>query len=420
MLKAKTAFKNSYRECRRFGKTSPLNILYSVVMDYLIHNGKSKRILKVIKKINIDKNPLLSYYSSRVHFLSGYDHEAVSILTRLIEKYPNHADVSYLLSDALASDGKKDAARDVLETTLENSSRLKTWLLLANLVETDNDYQRLKEIWTEYKKEKKTPEYHYSVDSYISTAAMRSQNYDDAIALWQSFILKTINKESIFPSDNGIKRFSSNSGAKALLDLNEILNSAGIEFFLVSGTLLGCIREGKLLSHDKDIDVGIWSDVQIEKVILALKKSGVFYIQASRSNLALRVKHVNGTAIDIFLHFREKNNYWHGGSKLKWNNTPFSLTEHTFLNRIFLIPENYDLYLSENYGNWRVKKTDFDSAFDTTNANTINKSELLVHTYKEIASTIHANDREKMRSHLNSLQHIGEEKFYLKLINLLG
>lgn len=361
---------------------------------------------------NTDKNPLLKYYAAHLNFLFGEYSQTILILKKLNRQYPKHADMAYLLSETYRLEGKNELARDILEETLENSHRLKTWLLLANLTTNNEDHQRLKSLWQLYKQKEKIPSYHYELWSYISTSAMRSQNYDEAAELWKDFIKKTINNEAIFPANSCRKKFSSDKASKALIDLKKVFESAGIEFFLVSGTLLGCIREGKLLSHDKDIDVGVWSDVRTEKVIDHIKNSGLFYIQASRSLLAIRIKHVNGTAVDIFLHFKEENNYWHGGSKLKWNNTPFSLVKHKFLNDEYLIPAEYDLYLTENYGDWRTEKSNFDSAFDTPNASVLSSPELIIHSYKQLANAIYLNESQKIHLHMSILKKLGEEKIH--------
>ncbi|MCV4809740.1 hypothetical protein OFB93_32225, partial [Escherichia coli] len=77
----------------------------------------------------------------------------------------------------------------------------------------------------------------------------------------------------------------------------------------------------------------------------------------------------------------DHDSYWHAGSKLRWNNTPFNLISYGFLGNVFLIPENYDLYLTENYGNWMQEKMKFDSAFDTPNHEIVNMYELKIHAY---------------------------------------
>lgn len=407
------AFKKAYRECRFFGKITPLNILYALTFDFCMSRGKTNIMQNFLSWKNINKSPLLKYYSAHLSFLFGDYKKTILILNNLTSLYPQHADMAFLLSETYRLDDKKELARDILELTLKNSHRLKTWLLLANLTANNEDHQRLKSLWQLYKQKEKIPAYHYELGSYISTSAMRSQNYDEAAELWKDFIKKTINNEAIFPTNSCRRKFSSAKASKALIDLKKVFESAGIEFFLVSGTLLGCIREGKMLSHDKDIDVGVWSDVRTEKVIDHIKSSGLFYIQASRSSLAIRIKHVNGTAVDIFLHFKEENNYWHGGSKLKWNNTPFSLVKHRFLKDEYLIPAEYDLYLTENYGDWRTEKSKFDSAIDTPNASVLSSPELIIHSYKQLANAIYLNESQKIHLHMNILKKLGEEKIQL-------
>jgi len=46
---------------------------------------------------------------------------------------------------------------------------------------------------------------------------------------------------------------------ECLTDIHKILNDNNIEFFLVYGTLLGQHRENEFISHDTDIDLGIFS-----------------------------------------------------------------------------------------------------------------------------------------------------------------
>jgi hypothetical protein len=40
----------------------------------------------------------------------------------------------------------------------------------------------------------------------------------------------------------------------------EILESGGVRYWLESGTLLGVVREGKVLPWDHDIDIGVWAE----------------------------------------------------------------------------------------------------------------------------------------------------------------
>ncbi|AHG84819.1 Cps7C [Bibersteinia trehalosi USDA-ARS-USMARC-189] len=176
--------------------------------------------------------------------------------------------------------------------------------------------------------------------------------------------------------------YSDKLAAQALNDLKFVMAQQSIPFFLISGTLLGCIREGKLLGHDKDIDVGVWDDYDYEQLATLLGQSGYFYIVPTRTKHLVMLRHLNGIVIDVFIHYREENDYWHAGVKIKWHNSAFELAEKEFLGNNYLIPKDYDRYLTENYGDWKTPKVDFDSAFDTPNMEIYNQTEMTIYKIK--------------------------------------
>jgi hypothetical protein len=47
---------------------------------------------------------------------------------------------------------------------------------------------------------------------------------------------------------------------EALLKFKKVMDKAGIIFWLEYGTLLGAVREGKIIEWDTDGDVGVWID----------------------------------------------------------------------------------------------------------------------------------------------------------------
>lgn len=197
--------------------------------------------------------------------------------------------------------------------------------------------------------------------------------------------LARVNLKQKLPS----KTYSHKAASIALKDLKSCLNNANIEFFLISGTLLGCIREGALLGHDKDIDVGVWQkDVDVQELVVACRTSGLFYILPSSNDELVVVRHVNGTTIDIFMHKQDSEGVWHFGGKCKWFNTPFNLTTRAFLDDEYLIPTDYNLYLTENYGSdWQIPKIDFDSALDTPNVHITDPKKMLVYLYKKLSNS---------------------------------
>lgn len=168
-----------------------------------------------------------------------------------------------------------------------------------------------------------------------------------------------------------------------LLDLNGALQAAGMDMFLISGTLLGCVRENDILGHDKDVDVGVFEGPGIDKraVADALTRYGCFSIKPYPTDTLIRAQHASGVLIDVFWHRLEDGQVIHEGLKSKWWNTPFELVERSFLGETFLVPSDHDLYLQENYGQWRRPVTEFETFADTPNMIVTNIGEIMWYCY---------------------------------------
>lgn len=164
-------------------------------------------------------------------------------------------------------------------------------------------------------------------------------------------------------------------GLTMLEDIHTILNKHNIEFWLESGTLLGIVRENRLLPWDNDIDIAI-----NEKSLPALLN---VLPQISSAGYRVRVRHFlinskpfqKGTArtikvrnrsfyffkgqvsLDIYVKFKHENHYFYQcGNKKKSTDATFfeHLNEIEFNKKIYKIPNNHEKYLSNKYGNWKV------------------------------------------------------------------
>lgn len=159
--------------------------------------------------------------------------------------------------------------------------------------------------------------------------------------------------------------FDRNVAEKALCEVNSLLRGAGVDVFIISGTLLGCIRDGRIFEHDKDFDLGIigWEDQFT--VAQALLSSANFSFSArglkGHELFLLGAVHVpSGYSFDIFFFHDNGEKFEHAiqsrlGYKIRYNFSKFNLSEKEFLGEKFLIPDDYERFLDENYGKgWRV------------------------------------------------------------------
>lgn len=160
------------------------------------------------------------------------------------------------------------------------------------------------------------------------------------------------------------KSFDLKKASRALSDLSRMAQEKGTPVFLVSGTLLGYVREGQLLSHDKDIDVGIVGWENQYALCMALQESGLFTVSAQflkgPETFYIPIKHnATGMWIDVFVYHPKDGKWITGvdfffGYRQTFAFTPFELQDIEFLDVTMKAPINPEINLTENYGNWRV------------------------------------------------------------------
>jgi hypothetical protein len=97
--------------------------------------------------------------------------------------------------------------------------------------------------------------------------------------------------------------------------MKKTLDENNQEFFLMAGTLLGCIRNHDFISHDGDIDIGIFYDnfnIDIINKIKESKKFTLTHILGKIENsYEMKFTHINNISIDIFLNYKINNNYYY-------------------------------------------------------------------------------------------------------------
>lgn len=164
-------------------------------------------------------------------------------------------------------------------------------------------------------------------------------------------------------------------GESTIQKLEEILEESGLLFFFDMGTLLGIVREGKILKHDLDIDIGVFvSSEEGKKSLLDLLVMNECKRRFSYSITGLGIVEesfiLNNIKFDVNYYYREKNNdacflmyslpekdYTLGHqSVVKLVCKPIlSTCKIQFGNGNITIPSNSEAYLAERYGaNWQT------------------------------------------------------------------
>ena len=197
---------------------------------------------------------------------------------------------------------------------------------------------------------------------------------------------------------------------KQLSWITSILQINNIKYWVDQGTLLGLIRDGKLIDHDKDIDLSIWDEDidKLEKIIPDIKREGYRLRILQYKNYKFKYKFIPQNSndlrkLDINIYYRVKDLfawspqpytidgnsffykvvkkiilfYWTRiATKVKIDKIPWSIISKTLTwwipamhfeqiifherNKVF-IPKNYKEHLKLHFGNWKLpaKKWDF-------------------------------------------------------------
>lgn len=266
---------------------------------------------------------------------------------------------------------------------------------------------------------------HYDLAKALALNGNLCESIDHMSALLQ-YLLKLKDSDHHVIHAKSSHVFDIKNAEDTLLTVNKLLRKKGLKPFLMSGTLLGFAREGGLLPHDKDIDIGIIGWENQYAIAEALIEAGHFsfdisQLKGSERFLITAFDLRNGNAVDFFLFHDKKDYLLHGinfdmgfAQNFKFSN--FTLEEVDFLGEKFFVPGNVDLNLTENYGDWRTPATSYIVVVESPAILRKNPdvSKLLV--YQEVLRTI-INDMNpaRIRRILNYLDENNELVFDLSI-----
>jgi hypothetical protein len=338
--------------------------------------------------------------AARAAFRAGQDDLARRLLEGLLDRFPDRADPQLLRSELATYEGDADGAVDHAATARllappapaaagsEFRARYRTGDASADevaLAAVSRFPTTATVLWSAARGCSSTAQYEGIRDRWrvaadrpdrvllgvrpIGHAAARAGDLDGATAVYaEGLSLLHTGAASTTPVEPTQLRGS--GAAEVVRDLVELLDDAGVPFFLAAGTALGYVREGGPLGHDADIDVGVFAADWDRDALFDLFDTHPGFrpdpVHPTSQKLALQ--HRGGAPIDVFRFYHDGGRVHHDGTFVRWWNTPFGV--HRIPARAggaVPVPTPADRYLTESYGAWRVPDPGFDAFLDGPN-----------------------------------------------------
>ena len=218
-------------------------------------------------------------------------------------------------------------------------------------------------------------------------------------------------------------KFDTSLAWQSLKDIINLFEENNIEAFPTAGTLLGWHREDDLLPFDKDLDIALAPGEDMNFIKFLIEKNPRYLIEQNLPNfasyIAIRDLTTNCT-IDI-LSFCKNVNFYESGwllpGKFKKHSrvtrfTPFELVKKQWKDKKFFTPKNFDLYLSELYGDWRVEDMNY---FSILCANVVKRTPMIdAISYRHIMQNLLYKNYKKVIVIIDTLFRYGNQDIYLR------
>jgi len=171
-----------------------------------------------------------------------------------------------------------------------------------------------------------------------------------------------------------------------LNDVTDILDEYNVNYWLDFGTLLGVVRENRILPWDDDIDISIFEEDEekmLTQVLPAIKKARYrAYTRRLTKNVGpLKEGNIRSFKIrnnrlfflrgyvklDIFIMYKHQESlFWYelGEPHSLPKNLVSEFQMIDFNGKKYRVPKDYDTYLTHHYGDWRTPNPDYNSSLD--------------------------------------------------------
>ncbi len=173
-----------------------------------------------------------------------------------------------------------------------------------------------------------------------------------------------------------IKKNMKSNGPQTVFLIEDILSKNNLFFYMDMGTMLGIVREGRLLGHDLDIDVAVYANTEKEKEQIknaltsagcklkysyVVEEIGTVEESFELNDLKFDVNYYlrDGDKDICYLMYRNPQKNYNDEKSMDVVKLSVSAVKGTkkipFFNQEVTVPQNPEKYLAERYGeNWRI------------------------------------------------------------------
>jgi tetratricopeptide (TPR) repeat protein len=377
----------------------PGSVRTYAALRYLSENGTTADVAEYVRRNGAPQSrlPSTATIAAMGALRSGQDDVLERILEDATSRFPDAAEVLRIKAAWMGYLGRHEDALEVigaarmLEPTSSTVAAEQVRLSYLVLEEDDADAvalaalprfaDRANVLWAVSKECRTAEQYERIVEAWLSnakdpedvpkavrqlaTAAGRAGLTEEAIG-WHLRALERLNEGSSTTAAVGETQLKGKGAWTAIEDLTRVLDDAEVPFFFAAGTALGLVREGRPLSLDADIDVGIRDehyDLEALRELFRTHPSFEFDVVHPRTH-KLGLRHRGGSPVDLFRFYDEDGHTYHDAVFTRWRNRPFDVQRIEVQGLQVPIPADEDHYLTENYGDWRTPNPAFDAFTD--------------------------------------------------------
>jgi hypothetical protein len=170
-------------------------------------------------------------------------------------------------------------------------------------------------------------------------------------------------------------------GIETLTLARDALATFNVRHFLIDGTLLGLVREGRFLDKDdEDIDIGVLAEdftiysFGLFRALMRRKGFSLEHFDGVWGTYFVTVWFRDNLELDVFFYFRRGNQriaYELDSSHIRGYYYPAWLIENLspvdFYGKSFMAPKHKEAVLAHQYGDWTIPRPDWDSKTSSHN-----------------------------------------------------